>query len=237
MKTRLLIIFLAITNTALAQNPWKTAVEQTLPEYIPLPMDRLFQAGQIFQNKHNTEIKELLARDAESIRAHRELHLETKYFKNLFNGTHEVTTIIQGKRITKAKVVVSNNLIQKFILGNEIYTAPEKLKVPSEIINGYCKVFAEYNASLIPIEFYFTDLYSSSSVTALSPSDSEDLLYSLGEKSIIPVYETPSSISPIFHITKKNQSQVTVLEKNNNTGYAKVKIGALLGYIVNRRIK
>lgn len=43
----------------MARNEWFTAVEQTLPEYVPLPMDRLFQAGQLLQNRYDSNMKAL----------------------------------------------------------------------------------------------------------------------------------------------------------------------------------
>lgn len=43
----------------MARNEWFTAVEQTLPEYVPLPMDRLFQAGQLIQNRFDTNMQAL----------------------------------------------------------------------------------------------------------------------------------------------------------------------------------
>lgn len=43
----------------MARNEWFSAVEQTLPEYVPLPMDRLFQAGQLLQNRFDTNMQSL----------------------------------------------------------------------------------------------------------------------------------------------------------------------------------
>jgi len=40
----------------MARNEWFTAVEQTLPEYIPLPMEQLFQAGQAIQGRYDTNM-------------------------------------------------------------------------------------------------------------------------------------------------------------------------------------
>lgn len=40
-------------------NPWFSAVEQTLPEYVPLPMQELFQAGQIIQERQDRNLQEM----------------------------------------------------------------------------------------------------------------------------------------------------------------------------------
>lgn len=40
----------------MAKNQWFTAVEQTLPEHIPLPMEQLFKAGQAIQGRHDTNM-------------------------------------------------------------------------------------------------------------------------------------------------------------------------------------
>lgn len=40
----------------MATNPWFTAAQQTLPEHVPLPMQELFQAGQVLQNRFDTNI-------------------------------------------------------------------------------------------------------------------------------------------------------------------------------------
>lgn len=40
----------------MARNQWFTAVEQTLPEHIPLPMEQLFQAGQAIQQRYDTNM-------------------------------------------------------------------------------------------------------------------------------------------------------------------------------------
>lgn len=37
-------------------NPWFSAAEQTLPEYVPLPMQELFQAGQVLQNRYDENL-------------------------------------------------------------------------------------------------------------------------------------------------------------------------------------
>src|SRR5690606_33615641 len=116
MKTTILLtaILCSVKLISAQSNPWYTGAGQTLPEYVPLPMDRLYEAGQILQNRYDAEARDLLAKEAESILSHRELHFTTRHFKKAYNGTHNVATIIQGKRLTKAKVTVSDNFIQKF---------------------------------------------------------------------------------------------------------------------------
>ena len=40
----------------MATNPWFTAAQQTLPEHVPVPMQELFQAGQVLQNRFDTNM-------------------------------------------------------------------------------------------------------------------------------------------------------------------------------------
>lgn len=43
----------------MATNPWFSGVDQTLPEYIPLPMEQLFQAGQAVQGRYDTAMSSI----------------------------------------------------------------------------------------------------------------------------------------------------------------------------------
>lgn len=70
----------------MAVNPWFTAAEQTLPEYIPLPMQQLVAAGQAVQGRHDTNMANIdaTATGLASIEALSPAHRE--YVSNLASG-------------------------------------------------------------------------------------------------------------------------------------------------------
>lgn len=73
-------------------NPYFSAVQQSLPEYIPMPLNELAAAGQVIQNRYDTNIQQLdqLAQGIGSIQAYLPGHREyVQNYANNFNKESE----------------------------------------------------------------------------------------------------------------------------------------------------
>src|SRR5690606_20867839 len=78
-------------------NPWFSAAEQTLPEYVPLPMQELFQAGQVLQNRHDENLANIdaVGTGLASIEARLPGHKE--YISNLSSDYRNKTSELLDK--------------------------------------------------------------------------------------------------------------------------------------------
>src|SRR5690606_5214477 len=78
-------------------NPWFSAAEQTLPEYVPLPMQELFQAGQVLQNRYDENLANIdaVGTGLASIEARLPGHKE--YISNLSSDYRNKTSELLDK--------------------------------------------------------------------------------------------------------------------------------------------
>jgi len=133
-------------------NPWSSRVEQTLPTYVPLPINEIAEAGRILEARE-------AAKNRATIKAYREFYAATENFKAATNGHHNVVLILNGKEIGQGRVFVMDNRIQTLFLGKNRFASSTGLRITSEIKDAYNKLFLEYDSRLTPIEVYFTNLF------------------------------------------------------------------------------
>lgn len=125
-------------------NPFYTAVDEVTPEYIPLPMDALFQAGQAIQNRANTSYEQMdatqtgLSSMVAYAPAHREYRnqISESYRKDAsdlldkYNNRASDPQFIREMRSLNRKYTTDPN-IQTILQANELYK--NKLKTIGDI--------------------------------------------------------------------------------------------------------
>lgn len=226
------------------QNPWfDGGVKQTLPQYVPMPIDALRSAGQAVQLREEAKTKA-------TIKAHRELYSSVQYFKNPRNGNHTAILIFADQYIVKAVANVIDNRLQSLIIGDRKLKVSAELKITSEVKKAYNKAFLSVDEELIPIDIYFTDLYSVSPV----PSQNEMKKISISKIELsgkkINSYQfrlKPSSLPiNIYNVPDMGVAEaIDKIDSNTNvtfleimdSGFYKVQYEDLTGYIYKNSVE
>lgn len=237
MKNYLIVTTLLILLSQFSfgqSNPWTSRVEQTLPSYVPLPLNELMGAAMIMSAREAEKTKA-------TIRAYKDLHLETKYFKSAKSGDHNVILILGDKEIANGRVSVLNNRVNALYAGDGKYDTSRGLRSVSEINRAYTKIYIQLDRELIPIEVYFIDLFSDSPVI-----DSHNQTVNTGELSLnfsgfglpIVVWNSPNfaKASVIANISPEKEHLVKFTGESSND-FFKINFDGKVGYIYKSSVR
>jgi len=147
------IILFAYHFTAKSQISSGTKpAENTVQNYIPLPMDDIYKAA--FANRNAENEKSI-----KQITNFLDYYKTISSFKSLSNGTYSIKAIVDSHYITDAKVSIVNNRINLLTFSKNAYNADNGLKVNSDVINGHTKVFVVMDGNYFPIEIFVLDSF------------------------------------------------------------------------------
>lgn len=225
----LLMIFLIKESKAQLNRYSGPGVESTLKKNDPLISDQMLIEA----------MKARKAQIAQEISNFKEYYSSLQYFKTASNGTLKGLLINNNEFMIEQFVNIKDNKIIS-IESKSPMNSSNGLRVPSEIKNGYSKVFYNYENQLWVIEVYFEELFLMDNPSKSNTTNTSDPFSLINTNTAtsgldISIFDTPNMATNKIIFSIPFKGKISSILKAENDFY-KITYKGKIGYIYNKRI-